>query len=199
MLINYANEASFRVYVDYLALKKHFTTESYDYHKYGGKVKASFDKFQTRNDVFYFYKLSQKQDHHKMILANMIHNTNTWVRDILEEEGTERYLQWKGKIAALKYNFSQDLKQLNDDYKENFIVNGGNHSRLLSLLLQRKISLETFSILSNLANIYDYWNANMLDKIVASDKILLSKKYFPFLEIDRKIFAGLVKNHFNSI
>ena len=27
----------YEVYIDYIALKKHFTTERYDYHKYYGK------------------------------------------------------------------------------------------------------------------------------------------------------------------
>jgi hypothetical protein len=195
--INYANDESFRTYVDYLALKKHFTTKGYDYHKYNGKVKASFSTFQTRNDAFFFYKLSQKKDPHGMILANVLHNPNVWIRDVIEEEGNERYLDWKGRINSLTYLVSQDLKHLDDSYKENFIVKNGQHPYILSLFLQRKISLETITILSNLANIFDYWEANIVDKIVASDKILISKKYFPFLEIDRKKFSSLVKNHFN--
>jgi hypothetical protein len=199
MLTNYANEASFKTYVDYLALKKHFTTKSYDYHKYNGKVKASFDKFQTRNDAFFFYKLSQKQDSHYVILSNIITNPNMWVRDILEDEGKNRYFQWKGRISALSYNLTQDLKNLHEDYKQNFIVLNGQHPHLLSLFLQQKISTETFSILSNLANILEYWDENIVDKIVASDKIMLSRKYFPFLEIDRKKFSTIIKNHFTSV
>lgn len=198
MSINYANESSFRTYIDYLALKKHFTTKGYDYHKYNGKVKASFDKFQTRNDAFFFYKLSQKKDSHEIMLANIVHNPNAWIREVIEEEGNERYLQWKGRMNALSYTFSQELKQLDEDYKTNFIVNGSNHPIVLSLFLQRKISLETFTILTNIANILDYWDANIVDKIVASDKILLSRKYFPFLGIERKKYASLVKNHFNQ-
>lgn len=199
MQINYANDASFKVYIDYLALKKHFTTKGYDYHKYNGKVKASFDKFQTRNDAFFFYKLSQKNDSHGLLVSNISHNPNVWVRDILEEEGNERYLQWKGRLSALSYNISQDLKKLNEDYRENFIVKGGQHPLLLSLFLQRSISLETYTILSNLANILDYWETNIVDKIVASDKIMLSRKYFPFLDIDRKKISSLIKNHFSSV
>ncbi len=49
---NYATEDAFKTYVDYLALKRHFTTKTYDYHKYNGKVKVSFEAFQTRKDVF---------------------------------------------------------------------------------------------------------------------------------------------------
>lgn len=196
MSFNYANEASFKTYVDYLALKKHFTTKGYDYHKYNGKVKASFDKFQTRNDAFFFYKLSQKKDSHEMMLSNIVHNPNIWVRDILEDEGNDRYLKWKGRISALSYTVAQDLNKIDDEYKENFVVRDGQHPILLTLFLQKKIALETFTIMSNLANIHAYWEDNIVDKIVASDKIALSKKYYPFLEIDRKKFSDLIKNHF---
>ena len=39
---SFANEESFNLYVKYLALKKHFTTDGYDYHKYNGKIRAKF-------------------------------------------------------------------------------------------------------------------------------------------------------------
>lgn len=199
MLINYANETSFKAYINYLALKKHFTTKTYDYHKYNGKVKASFDTFQTRNDVFFFYKLSQKQDYHHLLLANLIENPSLWIRDIIDDEGTERYLKWNGRISALTYTISQDLKTLDDSYKENFVVSNGQHPKLLSLLLQRKLSLETFAILTHLANIHEYWETNISDKIVAKDKILLAKKYLPFLDYDRKKISETVKKHFQTV
>lgn len=196
---NYATEAAFKTYIDYLALKRHFTTKSYDYQKYQGKVKASFEAFQTRNDAFFFYKLSLKPERHDLILANMISNPNVWIRDILEETGEEVYMNWKKRIDGLTYHFQQDLKTLDDDYKSNFIVANGQHPKLLSLFLQRKLSIESFTIITNLSNTLDYWEANIVDKIVASDKIQLSRKYYPFLDIDRKKFSAIIKNHITTV
>ena len=196
---NYATEGAFNTYIDYLALKRHFTTKNYDYHKYNGKVKASFESFQTRKDVFFFYKLSQKQERHQLILSNLVYNQNTWAGDILEESGEEIYKNWKKKIDGLTYHFEQDLKKLDDNYKSNFIVPNGQHPKLISLFLQRKISLETFTILTNISNVLDYWNETVVDKIVACDKIQLSRKYYPFLEFDRKKFSSIIKTHIQSV
>lgn len=194
---SYVTEASFRVYVDYLALKRHFATDSYDYHKYNGKVRASFESFQTRNDAFYFHKLSQKQDNRNLMIANIVKNPNIWIRELCEEAAEEIYLGWKKKIDGLTYHVKADLKQLNENYKENFVVqSGGQYPLLLSLYLKKLITLETFSILSNLSNVFPYWNDEIVDKIVARDIIRLSQKYYPFLAIDKKKFQNLIKEHF---
>jgi len=194
---NYANEKSFSVYIDYLALKRHFTTKSYDYHKYNGKVKTSFDKFQTRNDLLFFHKLSQKNDNHNIILSNMIKNPNIWIRDLCEEESHEVYLSWKKRFDAFSYHLKQDLNKLDDNYKANFAIHNGNYPHLMNLYLQKKISLETFSILTNSSNIFEYWESQMNDKILSKDIMDLSKKYFPFIEKNiGKKFVSIVKEHF---
>lgn len=196
MTINYATDESFRVYVDYLALKRHFTTDSYDYHKYNGKVRASFDSFQTRNDAFFFYKLSKNKNWHNMILANILKNPNVWVREILEESGDSIFSEWEGRIESLTYTFKDDLSRLKDNYADNFIPVNGQHPHIMSLYLQNKISIETFTILSNISNVYERWSTEIVDKVISRDIIRLSKKYYPFLEIDRKKFSEIVKDRF---
>ena len=54
------NYNGFDVYKTYLAIKLHFTTTAYDYHKYNGKVNTSLEQFTKRNDRYFFYKLSNK-------------------------------------------------------------------------------------------------------------------------------------------
>lgn len=196
---NYATEDAFKTYIDYLALKRHFTTKTYDYHKYNGKVKGSFESFQTRKDAFFFHKLSQNPNRHLLLLANIVNNPNMWVGDLFEQTAEDVYLAWKKRIDGLTYQFQQDLKLLDDDYKSNFIVREGQHPKLMSLFLQRKVSLETFTIITNLSNVLTYWDENVVDKVVAGDKILLSRKYFPFLEIDRKKFSSIIKTHLESV
>jgi hypothetical protein len=193
---NYANEASFRTYIDYLALKKHFTTKNYDYHKYRGKVKASFESFRVRSDVFFFYKLSKKDDPHNILLANIVANPKIWIRDILEDSGQEIYSSWEKKIQSLTYLFKTDLSMLNDDYKSNFVVVDGQHPRLMTLYLQKKISLETISILASISKVLGYWDQEIVDKVVASDIITQIRKYYPFLTIDEKKFSQIVKERF---
>jgi hypothetical protein len=193
---NYVNENSFRTYIDYLALKKHFTTKGYDYHKYNGKVKASFQTFQNRKDAFFFYKLSRKREAHDILVSNLSKNPNAWIRDIVDENGFQIYEDWIKRKESLSYFFKLELNKLEDDYKSNFVVPSGQHPRLLTLYLQKHISLETFSILTHLSKVLDHWEKEVVDKIVAGDIIHLSRKYYPFLEIEEKKFSKIVKDKF---
>lgn len=196
MSVNYATEESFNTYIDYLALKKHFSSDSYDYKKYNGKIKASFDKFQTRNDAFFFYKLSKKKENHEILLSNILKDPKVWIRDICEDTGYDVYLNWKKKIDSLNYQFKSDLNKLKEDYKSNFVVPQNGHPYLMSLLLQKQITIETFTILTNISNVFPYWETEIVDKIISGDIIRLSKKYYGFLDIDDKKYKEIVKNSF---
>jgi hypothetical protein len=191
-----STDEGFKAYVTYLALKRHFTTKSYDFFKYNGKIKASVDTFRTRNDSYFFLKLARKDDFQNLILANMIEKPDIWVRDVLEQEGSTRYNNWKKKIDSLGHIFKSEINIMLDEYKDNFIVRDGQHPHIMTMLLQRKISLETFTIITHAANIFDYWDEKVVDKIVAGDIINKSRKYKPFLDIDMKRYKTFVKDRF---
>lgn len=192
-----ASDDSFNAYVKFLAIKKHFTTDNYDYFKYNGKVRANYETFMSRNDAYSFAKLSKKDDVQGLILANILINKNIWVRELLDSEGEARYMNWRKRIESLTYTFKSELAHLDDEYKQNFISRDGQHPLLMTLLLQRKISLETFTILSFMANIFSYWSEKVVDKHVACDIINKSKKYKPFLEYDPNRFKTIVKERFD--
>lgn len=196
ILHNSAIDEGFKTYVDYLALKRHFETDGYDYHKYNGKVRASIDSFRTRSDAFFFQKLAKDENYHEKLLANIVKNPKVWIRDILDEQGEEIYLNWKKRIESITYSFQQDLNKIDDDYKTNYVVSNGQHPKLMTLYLQRKISLETFAILFHISRVSSYWEKEIVDKFVARDIMRLLRKYYPFLDIDEKKFSNIVKNHF---
>jgi hypothetical protein len=194
--LTFANEESFNWYVKYLAMKQHFTTDGYDYHKYRGKIRASFDSFRTRNDVFFFHKLANKEEPENILLATMVVKPNAWIREIVEQDGEDRYFEWRRKIDSLSRVFKEDLNKLEDDYQQNFITHNGQHPHVMNLFVQKKITLETFTLLTNLSNIFPYWEKEIVDRIVARDIIRLSKKYRPFLSIDEKKFKNIIRERF---
>jgi len=193
---SYANEDSFHWYVKYLAMKKHFTSDGYDYHRYNGKIRASYDKFRTRNDAYFFEKLSRRDNPEQLMLANMIAKPNVWIREIIEQEGESRYIEWQRKMDSLSRVFKTDLNQLDDNFKANFTVLDGQHPFIMRMYLQNKISLETLTILATIANIFPYWDKEIVDRIVARDIIRLIRKYKPFLEFDEKKFKNIVRERF---
>ena len=192
-----ASDDSFNAYVKFLALKKHFTTDNYDYFKYNGKVRANYETFMSRNDAYSFAKLAKKDDVQGLILSNLLINKNIWVRDLLDSEGEARYMNWRKKIESLGYVFKSELAHLNDEYKRNFISVDGQHPYVMTLLLQKKISLETFTILTFMANIFSYWSEKIVDKHISFDIIDKSRKYKPFLEFDTDRFKAIVKERFD--
>lgn len=193
---SYANEDSFNWYVKYLAMKKHFTTDGYDYHKYNGKIRASFDTFRTRNDAYFFEKLSNKENPEKLMVANMVIKPNVWIREIVEQEGEDRYIDWQRKMDSLSRIFKTELSLLDDNFQANFTSVNGQHPLIMTMYLQKKISLETCSIIAKISNIFPYWEKEIVDKIVARDIMRLLKKYRPFLEIDEKKFKDIVRERF---
>ena len=78
----YNTNDAYQMYVYYLAIKRHFTS-NYDFHKYNGKINASVTSFETRKDKFFFYKLSKKTDAKNFILANLVENPNIWIGDMI--------------------------------------------------------------------------------------------------------------------
>jgi hypothetical protein len=129
-------------------------------------------------------------------MANMIVKPNIWIREIVEQDGEDRYVEWTKKRDSLSRVVKDDLNKLRDEYQDNFVSVQGQHPAIMTLYIQRQITLETFTILTHCANIFSYWDQKVVDKIVASDIIRLLRKYKVFLEIDEKKFKELIRDRF---
>lgn len=185
-----------KAYKHYMALKRHFTTKSFDFFKYNGQVKSAYDTFVTRNDAMIFQRIAKNPDYKNLILANMLENPKIWVGSLLDNESEEVYLVWKEKNKSLDFLFEHELSTLKDDYQSNFSFKKGGSPHLVALTMAKELTMETFSILSHMTKSYDFWEENGLDNIVFGSIIETSKKYHPFLQYDRKKFKGMIKNRF---
>jgi hypothetical protein len=119
-----------------------------------------------------------------------------WIRDIVDETGENIFVEWEKRVESLTYMFKNDIKKLKENYHDNFVVKDGQHPYVMTLYLRKEISLETFSILARISNVYDLWEKEIVDKFIARDIIRLSKKYYPFMEVDQKKFSKIVKEQF---
>lgn len=180
----YSTKAAYELYVYYLALKKHFTTD-YDFFKYNGKVKASQDAFENRKDKFFFYKLSKRPDSRDYILANIIHNPNLWIGDLGDEKTETIYNDWKKVQQSLMYMFQADINNLDEDFDSNVITKDGQHPPLIRMYLTKQIHSETLIMINDVTNIFDYWDKKLVDKIIWPDIKRTCVKYRPFLSFDK--------------
>lgn len=193
----YSTRDAYDIYVYYLALKRHFTS-NYDFHKYNGKVKANVMSFENRKDKFFFYKLSKKPDAKNLILANLIIDSSIWVGDLLEDKAHQVYIDWLKRVQSLTRTFQLDLNEFNDDFDSNIIVEGGQHPRILQLYNQRRICLETLVILNGLTKCFRYWSKNISDTIVFPSINKLVNDYSPFLEYDKDKMRRIVVDKFKQ-
>lgn len=193
----YSTQAAYDIYVYYLALKRHFTTD-YDFFKYNGKVKASQQAFENRKDKFQFYKLSKRKDAKEFILANMIYEPTLWIGDLLDNEKAEEvFVEWTRKQQALSYVFDTDLTELNPDFNSNLVVEDGQYPRLLQLYNMKRVNVETLVIIDDLVKNFRYWERNISDPIIFPQIKRTVEKVRPFISYDRPKMRQLLMKKFS--
>ena len=188
------------VYRLYLSLKLHFTTDTFDYFKYGNAAKASQHSFDSRRDKFFFVKLSRtfKEDElREFFVANMIVEDKVYPATLVRE-GAKNYQEYIKRKQSLAYNFKEDVMTLHDisqKFDKLFIIEGV-HPPLLKAHLGGKISIETLAIFNK---IFQY--VGNLDKDIKEDivwKPLRNRvvKYEPFISIDKGKYKNIIKTQF---
>jgi len=193
----YSTKDAFNTYVYYLALKRHFTTD-YDYFKYNGKVRATIESFEKRNDKYHFYKLSKRSDNREFILANIVHDPNVWVGNLFGEKAEKIYNDWKKIQQSLTYIFKQDINTLDDDFDSNLLTHDGNHPKLLRLHLSRQIHTESLIMINEVTNVFSYWDKKLVDKIIWPDIKNRCTKYRPFLSLDKDKIKTAIYSTFSN-
>lgn len=189
---------AFDVFKDYVALKQHFTSKSYDYFKYNGKLRSCTPQnYNQRKDKIFFMKLAKHQDPKHFLVANFIESDNAWIGDLAYNElAQENYIRWTKRIQSLTYFFKEDIEHLNDDFNSNFTVTDGQHPYALRLYLRKDITIETLIILIDIVRCFSHWQKNMQDDIVWKDLSHKLVKYKPFLQYDRDKMKNILLARF---
>lgn len=191
-------ESPFGLYVAYLALKSHFTSDSYDMLKYNGKVSAKESTFDLRRDKYAFTKLLKHKDPVGVLIANMIHKPDIWIGDITSDNAGDRhYTIWKKRQESLTYQFQEELKKIGDVDAALFVEDGSN-PELLRMLVAGEVSLETVCLLQCILNFVPYWDKN-LQPILWNDWRRMIVKYGPMLEPDVDKIGQALSKHRHDI
>ena len=190
--------APFDCYKTYLALKNHFTKNSYDYFTYNKKTRASLQSFYKRKDRFWFEKMSRQKDEKEVenfFVANFVSCNDPetlWIGEIMKE-GDERFQQWQKKVQSLSYLFKQESQTLFEENKFDDVFNcSKGHPPLLKKFLSGNISLETLVIYDRIFLFRNKFDKKLQDPVwqTVSRRI---KKYNPFLNIDVFRFRKILK------
>lgn len=184
----------------YQAIKLHFTTDSYDFHKYGGKSKISVEAFENRRDKYQFYKLSRrlqnKDDLTNFIVANMVSNDNSWVGDLLEEQSEIAYRQRLKVIQSMSYTFQNDCEKIFGDVSNpNEVLQSedGEYPKLLTMALRKEIEFETLCVLNDILGFLPMWTRKISDTIRWPEFRRKIIKYTPFIQYDKQKCKDILK------
>ena len=181
----------FEAYQKYLALKLHFDSESYDYFKYRGKTNAKKDKFDLRQDRFFFHRLSKKDDLELYLASNLFENSDAWVGQLLDQECADRFTATKKRHQSLKYLFQQDMSQF-DSLDEALVVKNGDYPKVLNMYNRKEIMPETMIILNATCRVFWYWKENISDTIIWPKTMNKLLKFQPFVKFDLEDYVELV-------
>lgn len=186
-------------YKQYLALKNHFSNDSYDYFKYCGKIKASIESFHKRKDRFFFEKLSRQKKDNEIIdffVSNFVSSSDPsslWIGEIING-GNETYINWKKKRQSLTYLFENELQSISQDSHllECLEINNNKHPKILKEYLSGRVSLETMVILDQMLHYREKFDEKLIDPVweLVSKKI---KAYSPFLDIDLDKYKNILR------
>lgn len=153
----------FGAYRMYLAMKAHFTKESYDYVKYAGKTNASEESFNSRKDRYYFQKLASKYDSESLknlFIVSLYEKPDAWIGNIANDaKSIERLEKREYYLSHIVDEYQKDIKIIFND----FGFDGGFTSKegtpgILLLLIGGNISPETFVITDHMLKMSESWD-----------------------------------------
>ena len=198
----------FDVFKIWLGIKLHFTTDTYDYITYGGKVNCKLDTFTKRNDRYFFHKLSKKYGPEEAVdffVANFLVQDKAWIGNLAKSDGADNYLSYRKRKDSFSYMFRSECGVINDTmartgitFDDLFLVDRGQHPPFFKLLLSKKNSYETFVVFEELLGFIERWDRQISEKVVWPVYSKRIKKFRPFLRYNKtscklevkKVFIG---------
>jgi hypothetical protein len=183
------------VYLDYLALTRHFSS-TYDYFKYGGKIKnLKRETFDARADKWMFEKLSRRQNPRWMIIGSLLAGKK-WIGDMYGDEAEELAAKRMKNVQSLGYVMRHDMEQLDGDDFDAHICYDGRMPAILQACLAGRIQVETLAAVVGLTGCHEYWIAQ--GDPALTEFARRAAKYSPFLEMDREKVRKIVVDRYRA-
>ena len=193
----------FQVYIEYLALKSHFSSIKYDYFKYNKKVRASESSFFRRKDRYFFEKSSRKYNDKEIVdflVSNFISTDNVngiWIGEIINS-GERTYQEWVKTNQSLTYIFKEQSTELFSQTKlENVFDCSKGHPILLKTFLKGELAPEIMVIYDKIFSYISEFDKKLLDPVWETVSLKI-RKYKPFLNTDIFQYKKLLRDIINE-
>ena len=192
---------TFKAWEIYQGIKLHFTTKSYDYFKYHGKIKNGWDRFSKDHTKKSFTYLARKykEEYPLFIATCFMTNPNIkWIGDCSGDEYEEAFYNVTKYTQSLTKSFSEDIdgiltvmEQNNLEFRDLFISKDNDLPIIEKLRIQGLTNIVTSVILYKLIGWVDRVNA--YNPVWDESKKLLIQ-YTPFIKVDLKLCTNILKN-----
>ena len=189
----------FDCYKTYIAMKSHFTKDSYDYQRYGNRLpRLKVTSFYKRKDRFFFEKMSRDfadKEIEEFFVANFISGTDpqsVYMADIIKN-GRNTFAEWQKRNQSLSYVFKEEVENVFEEQKVDDAFNcSKGHPPILKSYLGGDTSLETMVICDIIFGYAKNFDKKLKDPVweTVSRKI---RKYSPFLNIDVFRYKKILK------
>lgn len=185
----------------FTALKAHFNTNTYDFFKYGGKIRVGSEAaFQAKSDRYFYEKIAKKYKNRdelvRFFLANILEKPKVWIGDC----SPEVHQEYEQVHQNLEYLFGSDIAKIilfletnGHNFNSLFDCQSGQHPILLTMLKSRVIRLETFIIMDAIFNFIPMFDRMIIDPVIWTALSTKCRRYRPFLKIDAKHFRKVMK------
>jgi hypothetical protein len=185
----------FKAYKYYMAIKLHFTRDSFDVFKNRGNIKGTREAFNARNDRYLFEKLARKypvdKDLIQFFVANFAYGNDTSLYSY--EEAETNLLEWQKRKQSITKMFSDDCSTIIMLAHKNklkpddlFFFTSSSYPGILKLFLGKQISIETVRILDDYLNIIQKWKENTSMVILWESEIRRVEKTKGFVKYDKE-------------
>jgi hypothetical protein len=201
--MSYSSIDGFTAYQKYIAIKLHFESKTYDYFKYNGKSSVTPKSFFARRDKYFFAKLVRTYGIDELpyfFACNFAHHGTKWVGGLTDDQADETYKSYKSLLESFTYRFKNDIDKIIsvNDFKSLFVVEDGQHPKLVKMLIQNEIPLETFVVLNRYIDFMPKFDKEITDPIMWPDISLKIRKYDKFISVNNKKVAEALKDCLQS-
>lgn len=184
-------QAPFTVYADYVAVKAHFTSKTYNYIQYNGKSTVTKKSFDQRKDKPFFYFLATKLNRSENLpfFVSQFIDSNYWIGDLIfdKKESMKRYTAWANRFESILENYRIDLINMAQNYtwKQLLTYKKGDHPELFKLVRRNAITPESYVLIDRITNFIRTTIDKLKDPIY-SDLNLKYIKYGAFIPITQE-------------
>ena len=177
----------FLAYKFYLAIKLHFTSDSYDVFKSKGRVRATYESYLKRNDKGLFdalcYKFPQEKEYIQYIASNFMYGHPNVIYDSYDD-GLVLYMRYIKRKQSITRVFADDLTKLTS-------YDCGD---IFEAYLKNVITLESMVILDSIENVCDN-----VQNVLVEDQIRLIRKSRGFVKFDNSKIVTTYLNFLKEI